>query len=421
MLSHNHIETILHVETQVNADSASREIIIAQEAVGCKEVARRRGGSMSTKKELPAGGYFRSTFIFEGHRYERKSKISQKDADQKAALFEAQLKQGDVGISSNMTVKAWAMEWLDVYKKPSIGDKQYEDYLRHIEKDIVPVVGRKALKDVKPVELQKIVNRHAGQSKSSVDKITKTVKAIFRRAYETDLILRDPSKGIETPSAEAGTHRSITDAERKAILEVAETHRAGLWVKTLLYCGPRPGETRALDWRHVDFDKKLLRIELAMKANSRKIDVPKSAAGFRDVPIPDVLLDDLWKARGGPFDPVFARDTPGLHHTKSSMEKMWDSFIRELDIHMGATLYRNQIQISVVAPDLTAYCLRHTYCTDLQDKGVPINIARYLMGHSDISITAKIYTHTTEKAIQTAADLINKKEQDVAQSVAPTP
>ena len=74
---------------------------------------------------------------------------------------------------------------------------------------------------------------------------------------------------------------------------------------------------------------------------------------------------------------------------------------------MGAKLYRNKIVLSVIASDLVPYCLRHTFCTDLQDAGVPINIAKYLMGHSDISLTAKIYTHTTDKAIQEAAKKIN--------------
>lgn len=60
---------------------------------------------------------------------------------------------------------------------------------------------------------------------------------------------------------------------------------------------------------------------------------------------------------------------------------------------MGAKVYRNQIIESKLSDDLTPYCLRHTFCTDLQKAGVPINVAKELMGHSDISITANIYTH----------------------------
>jgi len=70
-------------------------------------------------------------------------------------------------------------------------------------------------------------------------------------------------------------------------------------------------------------------------------------------------------------------------------------------------VYRNQIKLSVLAPDLEPYCLRHTFCTDLEVDGVPINVARYLMGHKDISVTSKIYTHTTGKVIEDARSKMN--------------
>jgi site-specific recombinase XerD len=60
----------------------------------------------------------------------------------------------------------------------------------------------------------------------------------------------------------------------------------------------------------------------------------------------------------------------------------------------------------VVAPDLVPYCLRHTFCTDLQAKGVELKVASYLMGHSNISVTADIYTHITDGILDNAARLI---------------
>ena len=51
--------------------------------------------------------------------------------------------------------------------------------------------------------------------------------------------------------------------------------------------------------------------------------------------------------------------------------------------------------------------MRHTYCTDLQAAGVPINVAKELMGHSDIALTARIYTHKSEEAFESAAALMN--------------
>ena len=60
--------------------------------------------------------------------------------------------------------------------------------------------------------------------------------------------------------------------------------------------------------------------------------------------------------------------------------------------------------VSVIVP----YCLRHTFCTDLQSAGVPINVAKELMCHANIGITAKIYTHHSEISFDNAREMINK-------------
>ena len=93
----------------------------------------------------------------------------------------------------------------------------------------------------------------------------------------------------------------------------------------------------------------------------------------------------------------------------------WHNFCREMDIANGATIYRNQITKSTLAEDLEPYLLRHTFCTDCQAAGVPLNVAKELMGHSDISVTAKIYTHMVDEVFEQnrkrLAEYANQKEQ----------
>ena len=91
-----------------------------------------------------------------------------------------------------------------------------------------------------------------------------------------------------------------------------------------------------------------------------------------------------------------------------------------MNIAMGCEVYRNEIVNDLVAPDLVPYCLRHTYCTDLCRAGVDMRIAQKLMGHSDVRITANIYTHVgTDMLYETALKLQNIG-QNVATSVAPS-
>ena len=98
---------------------------------------------------------------------------------------------------------------------------------------------------------------------------------------------------------------------------------------------------------------------------------------------------------------------------------MWGNVQREMNIVMGCRMYRNQLLPPYpLADDFVMYNLRHTYCTDLEKAGVPINIASRLMGHSSITITSKIYTHASVEALEIARNLIDQNSIDVAYRVA---
>lgn len=358
----------------------------------------------------------RSTFYYEGKRYECAGK-SQKEADQKAAIKLDKLKRGEVGISGNMTVARWADEWLEIYKKPVIAKKQYDDYKGMINNIIMSGIGTLRLVDVKDIYLQKIINSKAGQSLDRLNKLRNRMNSMFRQAYISGLINKNPAEFLTIPKARNGTHRSITDFERKHFLKAVEAHYAGLMFKTMLYCGLRTGEVTALEWQDIDFDKRRIKVSRAMEGGTDVIKAPKTAAGVREVPIPDEIYNSLLRTKGNPFEPVFTRPNKKGRYTSMSRYRAWASLKEGIDISMGAqynivvnkkTKRKSKVKtLSIVAEDFVPYCLRHTYCTDLQNKGVPINVAKYLMGHSNIAVTASIYTHISDIAIDNAAELIN--------------
>ena len=43
---------------------------------------------------------------------------------------------------------------------------------------------------------------------------------------------------------------------------------------------------------------------------------------------------------------------------------------------------------------MTPHVLRHTFCTNLQQAGIDVKSLQYLMGHSNVSVTLDVYTHT---------------------------
>ena len=85
----------------------------------------------------------------------------------------------------------------------------------------------------------------------------------------------------------------------------------------------------------------------------------------------------------------------------------WEVFKRKINIAMGCAVYRNKlIPPYPLADDIVQYCLRHTYCTNLAKKGIDIRTAQKLMGHTDIRMTANIYTHIDMSDLEKAARIL---------------
>ena len=210
--------------------------------------------------------YIRKTARYNGKKYEATGK-TELEALTKLAEKLAAVKRGEELISGSMTVDAWYVQWKATYKYPKgLTSKSLGMYDEKYNKYIKPVIGRLRLQDVRDTHLQGILNKQAGMSLSHVEKVRRVLREMFSRARKSRLIPYDPSEDLELPAVTEGKHRSITEEERKLILEVAEYHPSGLWILTLLYTGMRPGEAAALNWRDVDFKNNMIHIHAPWKA-----------------------------------------------------------------------------------------------------------------------------------------------------------
>ena len=362
--------------------------------------------------------YITKTFRFEGKRYYVRGK-TEEEAIANRAIKLKELEEGKRTIDGNTRVQDWAEEWLETYKQPTVNARHYKDLRNIVNNFIVPAIGPMKVKMVKPVHLQKILNGLPGYSNSYIKKIYDVIRQIFSEAYKNALTPINPAESLRKPTGRAqNKRRAITDKERELTLKVAEYHRGGLFVLIMLYCGLRPGEVAALRWTDIDLTRGIMYVSNAVKADNR-IDAPKTDAGVRQVPIPRPLAERLSEREHTPFELV-CTNTRGGRYTASSFQAMWENFKREMNIEAGCRVFRNQLVPPYpIAEDLTLYCYRHTYGTDLQAAGVPINVAKELMGHSSIAVTAQIYTHKSDAAFNNAAELINNYAQgSVAQVVA---
>lgn len=355
-------------------------------------------------------GYECATYTFDGVRhfcYGKTKAEAQKKADVELALLNAGVKSSP---TNKVTVREWSQEWLETYKYGAVGDAWYKAIESILNTIILPEIGDKLVRRVTASDIQRLMNRNSRYSESHQRKIAQILAQIFDSAEENGIIDKLPTKHIKVAQKRLKTgYRTITDQERMLTLKVADEHPdIGLFFLVMLFCGCRPQEVSRLRFRDYDSDNKILHVTQARKADGTT-GTPKSAAGTRDIPVPDYLAERLHKS-AKPNDYIVT-SAQGRPLTKTSQKRMWLRFRRQMDIANGAKLFRNHITETTLAEDFKPYCYRHTYCTDLQDAGVPLSVARVLMGHSDIKMTAEIYTHHSKDSFEDARIKINQHNQ----------
>ena len=358
-------------------------------------------------------GYYRSTFVIGKTADGKPDRIvvrakTKRELEEK--LAEAKRLNARGVALKDLTVREWSVRWMKVYKA-NASDEQRNHYQAKLDYDILPSIGGFQIRDVRPSHLQELLNAYAGGKLETVKKIRIAVKQLFEDAEEEGIIERSPARRLELPETTEAPRRPLTNFERAVAFEVAKTHKRGAYVLTMLFCGLRRGECIAL--RVADVDFKNLRISIDKAIRTRKntgiVKDPKSQAGFREVPIPDVLMPFLRTHCDGrePEAVLFAKED-GKAATNMACRRWWASFMRQCHILAGAKTYRNKVfvETSPFADEITPHYLRHTYATDLYAAGVDEKAQKFFLGHASSDVT-DIYRKMSEAAITRARNQIN--------------
>ena len=394
--------------------------------------------------------YVRVSDTYNGERYYASGKT---EAEAYRRLFKKldAAKRGEVGISKDMKVRSWANTWLSTYVKPKVrkpgepklrgtmNEATYKEYEQLCRNYIVPEVGDLRLWEVKSAHLQKILNDYKDASFSHVAKLRITIRAMFRQAFNDRIIPFDPSASLTLPAAVKGSRRSLTAEEREAFFKAAQKNPHGLLFRFLMATGVRPNELAAIKVGDIDIEQKLVHVTQAVETGTNDVSTPKTESGIRYTVVNDRIdhgiVTDLRNYISAKDDSafLFAKKDGGML-TRQALKVYWKSFVRQWDIEMGAEydgrghiydpsdlkcdgtpLYPDPTDPSKprnghrLSPDIVAYCLRHTFGTDMQRAEVPIEVTKYLMGHADITTTANIYVDTGKTDAVRAVGILNKE------------
>ncbi len=335
--------------------------------------------------------YVTKSFTYEGKRYFVRGK-TEKEALRKLIEKQNALANDEVLNPSLRTVRSWALEAVETYKVKQ-GETTRKVYLEKLDLYVLRKIGDKRLSKVTPIMCQQVVNYYAGKSKATINDVHQMLRFIFKTAIANGMINKDPTEFLIKPEGTYKPRRSLTTHEEKVFLQVLPEHYAGLYYALMYYCGCRPSEAASVEGR--DIQRRDGRLFLHIRGT-------KTDNADRYVPI----VPELEKMLPGKLQPfgLLCPNQRGNKMNKGNNLRAWKHLERLMNIAMGCRVYRNQLIAPFpLADDLSAYCLRHTFCTNLQKQGVDIRTAQYLMGHADIQMTANIYTHVDFEIIEEAA------------------
>ena len=209
---------------------------------------------------------------------------------------------------------------------------------------------------------------------ATVNRELALLKHALRLAVEWDYLEASPAARVKLFKEPPGRLRYLSREEADALLEACSSVVRPV-VTTALYTGVRLGEILALDWDHVDLERRQLRI-----VNSKNNET-------RVVPINDILYNTL----------------TGLKPKKGEVFKSG----RGVGYRSVRTAFETAVKKAGIK-DFTFHDLRHTFASWLAMEGVPMSTIGKLLGHKTPQMTMR-YAHLAPEYL---ADVVNLLTQN---------
>lgn len=308
----------------------------------------------------------------------------------------------DQGISTadkNWLLGDYLDYWLAEVIKPNQKPTTYDLYESNVRRYLKPDLGKLPLAKLTVPSLQRYLNHQleTGHSVRKVQTLREVVSSALTRAMREEVLTRNVAKLVEVRSVQGrGKHSEPwTPAEARQFLELALEHQwFPAFLISVLY-GMRRGEVLGLRWRDIDFANMELHIEQQVfrAGGIVQIGPVKTKAGERDLPLLEVVGQLLlrWKKQNG------SALNDGLAFTTSTGQPIEPQNYTRAFKRLCA---RYQIRA------IRLHDLRHGVATLLKDLGVPDKDVQLIMGHSNISITQKIYQHSAMDSRRTALNQV---------------
>lgn len=306
-----------------------------------------------------------------------------------------------------LTVGDYLDAWLT--GKHSLRPKTVSVYRDAIELYLRPHLGAIRLLELRAHHLDRfyvsisVGRRGRPLSPSTIRRVHAVLRSALNTAVKRRLIPYNPADHVELAPENPKRARPWSVREARTFLEATRDDRLAALYRLLLVTGMRRGEAVGLRWQDVDLDGRCLFVvqQITEIRGRGVVGKPKTKRGSRVIPIDDGTVDvlrrhqqvqQLERLAGGD-----AWTDSGLVFTRPDGSPLRPEYVTRHFQKLGAQLG---------LPAIRLHDLRHTNASLSLTAGVDMKVVSERLGHSQLAITADLYTHVSRGLGRAAADQI---------------
>lgn len=303
----------------------------------------------------------------------------------------------------------WADGWWHTTSK--LRPNTRRGYWLLLQNHVLPYFGTSQLTAVDYLDVARFISdkRRDGHGPKQVREMVTVISLIMQCAIKANARRDNPARGhaIRVPQHRARKVSMLTMEQACSLVDhTTEHYRPAMWL--LIFTGMRPAELCGLRVEDVDLVRRVVHIRNTWSpvpgfdGGSREfVSGPvKTDAGQRSIPIPpwlcEALAADLAKR------PAVARQDP-LVLNKHGRPVNRDTF--------RAKVVRPALKAAGLPDDFRTYDIRHTHASLLIDSGANVLAVAQRMGHTDPSLTLRVYGHLFEGVQEQLTEALDERRQ----------
>lgn len=370
---------------------------------------------------------WRGSILLDGRR-RYASGANKTEVSEKLRQLKRQAEDGFVQKGRSPKLSAWIEHWLDATapledlaaskraKRHSL--KTDADYRKIIKLYLPAWLGGITLSKLLPDHLEDCYRDMAakGFEQSTIYKLHSIIRAALTLAVKRGHVPKNAAKNVVSPPQPkaAKKQQAYSRAEQQAIRKtLAESRSRARW-ELALTLGPRPGEVLGLEWHHIDFKERSIKIEQQIQTVDKNlclVPYAKNDSSVRKIPLPDFLADLIeahrdqqliekgaagddwaeWEPDGKEHDFVFTSSVrPGMPITPDGDRTQWKRILKRSGL-----------------PESAPYRARHTAASEMIASGLDITVIAEILGHANTTILQAVYAHAIEERKLAAATVLD--------------